>query len=179
MSPDQVATKVNKAAEIDPDGAADSKKKIVVVVLLAILLIAILLRPDNDPATANASLPLAINPEAVEQETSSPESERQQTMEQQADSEKEAEAGLLQRRELSRLGLEPLLTSTAFATVTATKKKADQPAAPRRPVAVKAIYGAGPRKSALVDDSIVRPGEPLPDGRRVIDVTPEGVAIAE
>lgn len=50
------------------------------------------------------------------------------------------------------------------------------------PVVVKAIYGghdnAAPRR-VLIDDSIVSPGETLPDGRVILDITAGGVSIAK
>jgi hypothetical protein len=45
------------------------------------------------------------------------------------------------------------------------------------PSRVKAVYGDRRGKAALVGGNVVRIGQPLPDGRKVIDISPRGVAI--
>ena len=45
------------------------------------------------------------------------------------------------------------------------------------PPEVRAVYGGSTRRSALVGESIVQPGQSLPDGSRVLDVTPGGVKL--
>lgn len=46
-------------------------------------------------------------------------------------------------------------------------------------VDVQAIYGRGGDAVALIGGSVVRVGERLPDGRRVVSVTAEGVELAK
>ena len=52
-----------------------------------------------------------------------------------------------------------------------------QPSRPARPVRVQAVYGSGRGAAALVEQQIVRPGEPLFDGRRVLEVSRHGVRV--
>ncbi len=43
---------------------------------------------------------------------------------------------------------------------------------------IRAIYGQGKSRVALVGRRLIRVGEVLPDGRRVVDITAEGVELA-
>ena len=45
------------------------------------------------------------------------------------------------------------------------------------PLKVDAIYGAGDEHFAIVGSTIIRAGQPLPDGRKVLEVTAEGVKL--
>lgn len=48
---------------------------------------------------------------------------------------------------------------------------------PSPPVRVQAVYGSGRGAAALVEQDIVRPGQPLSDGRKVLEVSREGVRV--
>ncbi|MEM9587986.1 MAG: hypothetical protein AAGA03_11965 [Planctomycetota bacterium] len=46
------------------------------------------------------------------------------------------------------------------------------------PPVVRAIYGRPGETQALIGDAIMRSGQPLPDGRRILDVAPHGVRVS-
>ncbi len=77
-------------------------------------------------------------------------------------------------RELSRIELDE---------ITQTELLAPEPHRPRPPrlnptQRVQAIYGTSAGHAALIGESIVRGGHPLPDGGKVMHVTTDGVEIA-
>ena len=48
-----------------------------------------------------------------------------------------------------------------------------------QPLRVQAIYGSDANKAAMVDDKLVRAGDILPDGRKVLSVTDSGVELQQ
>ncbi len=148
-----------------PKPASDKKKYIAVAVLLSFLLIAILTQPDEnsageansddppaDPSNAGLANPEKTKPDAVQHD---------------------AIAQFTEVRELPRISVDDALQTPLFTGEPAPERKADTTA-----MKIQAVYGTGAAQSALVGESIVRPGQPLPDGRRVVKVTAEGVRLA-
>lgn len=153
------------------DQAGNKKKMILVVVLSIGLAIALVTQPDKTGDQTNSSassgdsqtssstdaagLPPAI--EAKPSETGG-----------------DWENQLLQIHHLSRMDLE---------TITGLELLAAEPRRMRREGIrdarrVDAIYASPRGHAALLGDAIVRGGQPLPDGRRVLSVSTEGIEIS-
>ena len=95
--------------------------------------------------------------------------------------------------ELPRIALDRLVESDPFVRPTppppAPVDPPDPPESPAEappaeasvektePPQVRAVYGGSGRRSALVGEAIVQPGQALPDGSRVLDVTADGVKL--
>lgn len=87
--------------------------------------------------------------------------------------------------ELPQLSIEQIIAANPFSTPqTATiiepepqPKIIEAPSEPIAPPAVAAIYKTPTGWAALVDRQVVRPGDYLSTGHRVLDVTPTGIRV--
>lgn len=144
-------------------GDPNRNKKVIIVVLLLGLLVAVATQPGEQAVESEsqpASLSLKITP--VAQQGNSPQSSDSPS----------TSPSIADTRELSRFSLDDVMELPVFK---AEPIKRNQVAA--ESLRVHAIYGSADEKSAIVGESIVRSGQPLPDGRRVLHVTPEGVKL--
>ena len=155
----------------DATSQTDAKKKkqqLLVVVLLAGLLIAILTQPKKQQ-DADANVDLAIKADAIQAVSESPKIH--------------LNPKYLLSRDLSRLPTETASTADLFfdppepqIAEAFVDPESDEPVRRER---VVAIYGTkSTQHSALVGNKIVRSGESLSDGRKVLNVAPEGVRLS-
>lgn len=145
-----------------PVVANDAKKK-VVAILLGLLIFAILTQPDKETGEQASATPASLKSYAAGVDFSAAA----------ARLDEDAAGQFAEVRELSRLSMEDVLGSTAF-----RQRTTPAPVIVAPPVRVQAIYGSSVSQSALVGSSIVRSGQPLPNGRRALNVTLDGVQVA-
>ncbi len=143
----------------DAETPNDSKKKVVAAILLMVLVAAVVTQPDQEAAEELAS---TIQVSAPSPQATPPEEEQ------------ELPEPWVQLRPLSRLSLEDVTGSPMFLS-----DKRPRLAAEKGPLKVRAVYGSESSQSALVSGSIVRSGQPLPDGRTVLEVTPQGIELSQ
>lgn len=157
----------NAAAQSIP-AAADKKKQILVVVLSVGLLVAILTQPDKQVAVAEPILEAnwASPIEPLRQDTS-----RQARL---PESAKLRAQSLAQVCELSRIPRDAIAKLDLLAPEPALARQT----LVNRTQRVQAIYGTSTDRAALIGDSIVRGGQPFPDGGKVMDVTTDGIQVA-
>jgi hypothetical protein len=152
----------DELAADDSGKSSQTKQKCAVAVLLVVLLIAVLCQPDDEESHVETSAMVSLKADGAADGTRGPNA---------------ATADLSQfvrTRQLSRASLDEVVASPAFS--------AERIAAPRvQPsrLTVQAVYGSDRQQSAIVGNSIVRSGQPLPDGRKVLSVTPEGVKLGQ
>lgn len=158
----QVESVVNHADDSSQtSGDKDAKKKIVAAVLLAVLLGVVIFQPEpetEEVASAQSQPELAIIAQPTAEATAS----------------NDVPQAFLATRQLSRVNVEQVADTALFHA----DKLPSRQAAQRGPLRVQAVYGSGQSQSAIVSGSIIRQGQPLPDGRKVIDVSDEGIEIS-
>ena len=165
-----------------PTVAAQGKQKkqmTIVVLLLVGLLVAIITQPSAEESDEINVTPSAVpkladrNPQLTDADA--PRTEFTTT------------------QQLSRLDLDQMLQANLFLMpepVPQPELAAIEQVEPVEEVTVQAIYGSGRLTSigsgltsgehrALIGQSIIRPGEVLPDGRQVVKVSPDGLEIAD
>jgi hypothetical protein len=173
-------------AETDPTNIADSaaaeskkdtgnkKKQIVVALLLVGLIVAILTQPEkNDTATGQiVGAAFASAAGTPVKTVASP-----QVPASQADATESVDARIQrlgQVRELSRIELDDITKLEFFAPEPLRVQEKFVNDTQR----VQAVYGTSSGHAALLGDSILRRGQPLPHGGKVLQVTPEGIQVA-
>ena len=176
----------------DQVDATKRKKQIAMIAVLAIgLLVAILTQPKSQISTKDASEDaITANPAVSTQSVSTGLVSGQPVSamaEETLPDESTSDAERFAIRELSRIEWDEMRHMTLFRPRPMESALAGTPQATDGPIRVEAIYGATSketdvesslRRSALIGRAIVRPGEALPDGRTILDVTTEGVAVA-
>lgn len=171
--------------QVDP--AKRKKQQILVVMLLVGLLIAIVTQPK--PATTPPTTPFGgratnaslSNAKPALATTVAPSSDHPDSS---------IDPKRFVRRELSRIDWDQAKSINLFRARPMEAALAGDFSS-GRPMRVEAVYGAldsknrteertsvAAQRSALIGAAIVRPGEPLPDGRKVLSVTADGVAVA-
>lgn len=153
----------NISAVTSAEAASLKKKKLLVVVLLIGLLIAIVTQPESDDGSAS----IDNQPESAGKPASVAKSPDP------AESDESRLDRLAQIRELKRIELDEILSLDLFMPESRQLRQ-------RRPTvtqSVKAIYGNSSERSALVGQSIVRRGQPLPSGGKVLRVNLDGIQI--
>ena len=147
--------------------ASYKKKQILVAVLLVGLLTAILTQPEDQDVDRGQVVEstLALQTEAP---TSAPaKAEATESPEMRANR-------LATIREFSRIELDQIMRLELLAP----EPQRMQPNKFDRAQRVQAIYGTSTDRAALVGQSIVRSGQPLPDGQKVLSVTTGGIQLA-
>jgi hypothetical protein len=148
--------------------ASQRKKQIIVVLLLAGLLIAIVTQPaepDAESGQVMGTLP-AANPMSL----------RSMPMQVKAlESPGKVAESLLKTRDLTRIDL-PEITSLELLAPEPTSMRPQNQLSNVPPV--QAIYGTATNRAALVGQTIIRSGQPLPSGQKVLDITTDGVRLA-
>ena len=152
----------------DDDGrSSQTKQKCFVAVLLVVLLIAVLCQP-NDEQPSDQSAPMislkadrAVDATAGTQATTSDMSRFGST------------------RQLSRTSLDEVVNSPVFRAERIQSPQKEPPRVQPSQLTVQAVYGSGSQQSAIMGNAIVRSGQPLPDGRKVLSVTPDGVKLGQ
>lgn len=139
--------------------SSTNRQKMIVVGLLSIgLVVALYTQPESTVDSVEAN-PISL-----------------QTLEIKADAMTggtEPEEFCLATRELPSVNLDELLTRDPFqSTDRRTSKLVDAT------LQIRAIYGDGDEAVALVGQSIVRKGQRLPDGRRVVRIAPDGIELS-
>ena len=149
------------------------KKKIVVVVLVVLLAIALVWQPKSSkhPSTVHSVPKLEINVSSF----------AAQAGEDDASVEDFAVVNSLPRIDPKQIEITNLFQNAYFAPPpepTADPESLDEPTAQ---YTVGAVYGrvASNQKAALVEGTIVRSGDRLPDVGNIISVSPTGITIAE
>jgi hypothetical protein len=147
--------------------ASQRKKQIIVVLLLVGLLIAIVTQ-SAEPGTEGGqagTLPAA-----------NPVSFRSMPMQVQVlESPGKVAESLLKTRKLTRVEL-PEITSLELLAPEPTSMRPQNQLSNVPPV--QAIYGTSTNRAALVGQTIIRSGQPLPSGQKVLDITTDGVRLA-
>jgi hypothetical protein len=155
----------------DPGSAAQAasqkKKQIIVVLLLAGLLVAIVTQPaDPGTGTGQAGTSPAANPVSL----------RSMAMQVQVlESPGKVAESLLETRKLTRVEL-PEITNLELLAPEPTSMRLENQLSNVPPV--QAIYGTSTNRAALVGQTIIRRGQPLPSGQKVLDITTDGVRLA-
>ena len=153
-------------SKTDPAANAKKTKQHVIVVLLLIgLLIAIVTQPHDSPAKSNTTELQITN---VKTTSAKKKPEKKQLAQDYAKVTKLPEA------ELNTIIVEDL-----FAVREADRVDPESEEPEFQPLRVQAIYGSDANKAALVDDKLVRAGDILPDGRKVLSVTDSGVELQQ
>ena len=156
------STDERKASSSSDEAARLKKKQILVVLLLVGLMIAILTQPEPDAGDAIetfATASSAQGPPVVEpQEAESIESRMDR---------------LSKVQEFERIELSEFPVFELFAPEPFSLQQPLGNASHR----VQAIYGTAKQRAALVDQSIVRRGQPLPDGAKVLQITQDGIQV--
>lgn len=149
-----------------PADSKQQKQKVVVVLLLIGLLIAILTQPtpETQPVDADVQDTVAITPVV-------------NAVSQVEETNVQHHGWVTTTRELSRVSLEEIVGSELFA-LEAKRDPAEILQEAVKQVPVKAIYGSATGQAAIVGQTIVRGGEALPSGGRVVSVQDNGVEIA-
>ncbi len=131
-------------------------KQLAVVVFLAVGLgVAVMTQPKNESARSDAvesgitELTLNVVAEPIAREPSE---------------------SMVVVRSLPSIPLSDFVQVDPFASAHAQSRNIDPDGA-----MVHAVYGSGPDAVALVGRAIVRVGEKLPDGRRVLSISPDAV----
>ena len=155
----------------ESEKSSQAKKKWVVAVLLAVLLVAVLCQPDDEDPSADASQMISLKTDG---ETHPAAGATEQAGIVSSDAPR-----FMITHQLSRISLDEVLDSPLFLAERIEPRRV-QP----RPLTVQAIYGSDQQQSAILENSvgknsIVRSGQPLPDGRRVLAVTTEGVQLGQ
>jgi hypothetical protein len=155
------------AADKAIQAASDRRKLVLVVVLLIGLGIAIVTQPKNpeltqaliDSTEGQASVSASADRTDDRESPSSVASHQQD---------------LSRIGELSRIDLGDILRTELFVVEPAGRARPIEINPTRR---VRAIYGNADRRSALLDEEIIRDGQPLPDGGKTVDVTSDGIQV--
>lgn len=136
------------------------KKQALVVVLSIGLLVAILTQPTkNDPDNSAASM---------DAKATTVESPKNLFI-----AEKDHIERMSRTQEFQRIELDELSRVELFAAEPLRLQQPLNDATHR----VKAIYGTSRQRAALVGQAIVRRGEPLPDGVKVLDIKQDGIQV--
>ncbi len=145
------------------EAASLKKKQVIVAVLLVGLLIAILTQPksDNGDTTAVLETRSAGKTAAV-----SPPAEPVESEESRIDR-------LSQVRELKRFDFREISSFELFVPEPKRLQRNRETVTNH----VDAIYGSSSDRSALVGQMIVRQGQPLPDGSKVLQVNQDGIHV--
>jgi hypothetical protein len=151
--------------KIDPNL---KKKQVLVVVLLVGLLVAIVTQPENASTEEAAVAETELVTSAVSVEEDS--------LDEAVVAEKRLD-WLTQSNSLSRFEIEAIVDRSLFADEWV------EPVAPLNQVVsktrrVQAIYGSANDHAALLGTTILRSGEALPDGGRVLLVTGDGMHVS-
>ncbi len=165
MQDESTGNQKDLTQRVGSKNASNAKKKVAVAVLSVVLVIAFLTQPDSSSPETESDQSTTVNV---------PESDSEQPPQPIGDQGEVATAQFSQIRELSRIDIDRVLESSAFVSEPKTIRRIDV-----ADLKVQAVYGNGVAKSALVGSSIVRSGQPLPDGRKVLAVSPEGVELSQ
>lgn len=153
----------DETKKVDPNL---KKKQVLIVVLLVGLLVALLTQPEESVVEEG-------NTDHTEQVAQSVASKK--TSDAQGADKKRLE-WLMQSRQLSRIEIAKILDQSMFANEVIEPKHAQQIVSKTR--RVQAIYGSADEHAALLGKTILRSGEPLPDGGRVLLVNDDGVHVS-
>jgi hypothetical protein len=159
----------DSAAQVASQKAASQRKKQIIVVLLLVgLLIAIVMQPAEPDAESGQVVGTSA--------AANPVSFRSMPMQVQVlESPGKVAASLLKTRELSRIEL-PEVTDLELLAPEPTYMRLENQLSNVPPV--QAIYGTSTNRAALVGETIIRSGQPLPSGQKVLDITTDGVRLA-
>lgn len=161
-------------AEENSGTSSQTKQKCVVAVLLVVLLIAVLCQPGEEPPSGESSAMVSLKADGAAGGTQSPNAATTDL------------SRFVITRQLSRTPLDDVIASPVFAAepIEIEPPQAEPPGVepsrfePPR-LTVQAVYGSQHQQSAILGNSIVRTGQPLPDGRKVLSVTPDGVKLGQ
>ena len=177
----------------DRDPAKRKKQMVLIAVLVVGLIVAVVTQPR--PTT---STPRRDDTATYGTATERAGSVHQVSLQPAAVSGSMTDSNRFALRKLSRIDWDQIRTMTLFRARPMEAALAGGPQAAGEPIRVEAIYGntkpndpttanvesdrdssndSKLRRSALIGRAIVRPGEALPDGRTVLSVTNEGVAV--
>lgn len=161
-------------AEEDSGKSSQTKQKCVVAVLLVVLLIAVLCRPGKEPTSVESSAMVSLKADGAAGETQRPDAATSDL------------SRFVITRQLSITPLDDVIASPVFAAepietepLQAEPPQADPARVETSRLTVRAVYGSQRQQSAILGNSIVRTGQPLPDGRKVLSVTPDGVKLGQ
>ena len=146
------------------DTATKTKKQLIVVGLLVVgLILAVVTQPEKADLVAEAQPTVTLT--ELKQETSQP------------DVVSEPKASVLHVQSLASIELGAWVDQNPFAAShaeTMNKSFSDTNGLLR----IQAVYGQGNNAAALIGTNLVHVGESLPDGRRVLSITADGIELS-
>tara|TARA_R110002049_G_scaffold27321_3_gene94421 strand:+ start:59388 stop:59909 length:522 start_codon:yes stop_codon:yes gene_type:complete len=167
--------------------SAKRKKQLMLIAVLAVgLLIAVLTQPETKPDAVSDS-PASNTGTELEISSVALQGDRQGANDTGA-ADLQAALERFALRELSRIELHELQQRTLFRVRPVDSGSSGALRPSEGPIRVEAVYGSSSEGhsmgtteggSALIGNAIVRPGQTLPDGRKIVDITSDGIAIAK
>lgn len=146
----------DESVDVESTPSSDNKKKAIVAVLLAILLLAIMTQPDKQKETAEANTELALKSPDVMPETVKVKVEASR---------------FTATKSLTRIGVEGVKSSPVFRPDPIQRRRMEV-----GQLRVQAVYGSSKKaQAAIVNDKVIRQGESMRDGRKVMQVSPDGI----
>ena len=154
----------DELAEDDSGRSSQTKQKCIVAVLLVVLLIAVLCQAGDEQPSVESPAMVSLKADGAAGGTQGPNAATTDL------------SRFVITRQLSRTPLDDVIASPVFA---AERIGIEPPRVEPSRLTVQAVYGSQRQQSAIMGNFIVRAGQPLPDGRKVLSVTPDGVRLGQ